>query len=183
MHSEGYSSCRLCVSVCLSASYLTSRAINRSTDNTTYSASDKGRNMWGFLWNCCIRELRCETRAKKPVCNGRLTLLREGQRLQQSTEDTTRVKNFRRRASATESTCAYMRSCAIQCQETWKYVFRRYLAQKHDVVRSAKLFVMQHDQAQWENLPYIFLSLWRVCIIIAHPLWLVGTNHCKRPYS
>ena len=37
----------VCVSVCLSASYLTSREINRSTNDSTYSASDKGRNICG----------------------------------------------------------------------------------------------------------------------------------------
>ena len=35
------------LSVCLSASYLTSRAINHSTNDTTYSASDECRQICG----------------------------------------------------------------------------------------------------------------------------------------
>ena len=45
------------VSVCLSAISLHESCMNRSINNTAYSASDIGRKMWGFLCNCCIREV------------------------------------------------------------------------------------------------------------------------------
>ena len=60
-----YTCARTCASVCLSASYLT--AINRSTNDITYSASDK-KICGCFLWNCCVRELR---RAKRQQCLSR----------------------------------------------------------------------------------------------------------------
>ena len=53
------------LSVCLSASYLTSRAINRSTNDTTYSASDECRQICGVSLKL---ELQRETRAIKPLC-------------------------------------------------------------------------------------------------------------------
>ena len=53
MRSEGYGSCRVCLSVSQSVSlfhnHLTLRAINRSTNDTTYSASDKGRKVRGVF--------------------------------------------------------------------------------------------------------------------------------------
>ena len=50
MHSEGYCSCRVCVSVSQSVPWhLTSRAINHSTNNTTNSASGIGRKICGVV--------------------------------------------------------------------------------------------------------------------------------------
>ena len=51
MRSEGYSQSVCCQSVCCQSvtRHLISRAINRSTNATTYSASDKGRNICGVF--------------------------------------------------------------------------------------------------------------------------------------
>ena len=48
MRSEGYR-VSVCLSVCLSASYLTSRAINSTAKDTTYSASGIRQNVCGVF--------------------------------------------------------------------------------------------------------------------------------------
>ena len=62
MHSEGYSSCRVCVCVSVKA-HLTSGAFVRRDNGATYSAGNEGQKMVPFS----LKLLRCRDPALPPL--------------------------------------------------------------------------------------------------------------------
>ena len=72
MCSEGYCSCRVCLSVCLLPRHLTSRAMNHSTNSTRYSASGIGQRvwrLWGFAETAVLESYSMKHKRKNQYAN------------------------------------------------------------------------------------------------------------------
>ena len=69
MRSEGYCSCPVCLSVCVSTTILGLQATRRfMSDTNSFSATRARKLMWRFRLNGCVQEIWHENQAKKPIC-------------------------------------------------------------------------------------------------------------------